>query len=1338
VRERVVHRLLQPHVYVGLDVETELGAKGGAIAAEEDGSLGSFEDVESNFPVACLTIEQIAQQCSVARTVLAVETKPRDHTPLAHMFACPEVLKSYKVVQPIAPNAETMLERSAIGARRVGGWIPGRPRRILITGVACVGKSTLRRHAAEALGARVLCIDRDDSESEPASDPNRVVVVEAVHGLEEPPESWGLVVYLLPPRDHAFRWVRRCLAWLRLGRVFRPPIVTRRPWSLLNLPLILRLLVRNLWNAQSWVREDLDRIATAFQDRTVVTDDVAHALDAIVSFVTTLAETTQPLRRTRNGAMRVFDPGQEPNQWVQYSALLDIWQDEEEPDDLRTFGIRLELPEQPLSDFLNWLPSGRKAEPARDPDRGASGFLALKRRRVWAILQFDRTCCDLANDVAEHRLWSKLQEVTDAKKQRRDILNEVFLECAAALRQPQTTLTEEQGSVLRALWHTELCATAPDESTIGLVNAFPLLVGVDEVFRRIAEHNRARCHNHLRQHDDAVKVLETLADDPYKKKQDSMILRWVGFSALASMADALTHLLRHVEARWYWRKGRVLAEEVQNTFWKHYFVLKLAKSRAEDPGKVSDHGRPRLESLFQEATSKALHDAWLTTPPHLNDKGFVRTVYWRLAWHAAEPRELLSSLKGTMEDLRAITEERGRAFRQPEAALTEDRKQKEILLLQDALLAARECLGECAEKQASWLHPDPASATHQGFTEPVMLMLAWGPLWQAYRTLEEVEKLNCPKPLDANLGEWLETLRKRVRDSWSDFQRVVPAVELEQLIHEPTVTCPAKPKGGKRTLECRDFGCPVHSLRIEEATAAAAGDDPSLRLEEATGAAHRDGPHRPALAGLDYVLTTMARSAAEFDRYLSDRTAEVVSDRSGEREKEGRRTPNIEFISLRRWNSFSPNLGSLAADTVGGGYLLRVWTGKYYLGIAIDPGYNFLENLFNEGLTIADVDLVAVTHAHPDHTDSITNLLTLVRESKKRVLSNPKNTIRFAMSAGVLERYQNFLQAEVEFIPEVVMLSWASAPGNAASQSKLAILASPIRGMEDRLSFELSADPDTLKPLAYIEAIRAHHDDYTKKDSIGFRITIPESNRGGQHQNKLAVGILGDSRYHPELHKGLRDCDVVVLHLGAMLEDSSYRGAAEASCIEDRGQLCHLHRLTPGGCKEEVKKCAQEALYKLLDKNHLYWTGATKLVCDLLQTRETKGRAPLVVLSEFGEELRGGLRADLARRLESHFSDQNREFPGVIPADVGLRIDVAKRTVRCAVCERYWTWKEMDAIAVRPADEGLSFVCWDCQSLRGRELGEILSRRRTQIRPPQKLRDVPAIPESSTDPRSGA
>lgn len=158
--------------------------------------------------------------------------------------------------------------------------------KVLITGVGCVGKSTLRRRVAEALGRKVVCIDRDDAGTEPEVAPDQVLVIESVHGLEEPQESWGLVVYLLPPRWHTLRWIRRGIAWFRTGKVDRPPQVERRPWSLLNIPLIVRLVGRNVWNASCWVKDDRKRINNIFPDcGVVITRDSDLAFRKIINFI---------------------------------------------------------------------------------------------------------------------------------------------------------------------------------------------------------------------------------------------------------------------------------------------------------------------------------------------------------------------------------------------------------------------------------------------------------------------------------------------------------------------------------------------------------------------------------------------------------------------------------------------------------------------------------------------------------------------------------------------------------------------------------------------------------------------------------------------------------------------------------------------------------------------------------------------------------------------------------------------------------------------------------------------------------------------------------------------
>jgi len=155
---------------------------------------------------------------------------------------------------------------------------------ILITGIGCIGKSTLRRRVESHLSNRVVCIDRDDSASLPEVGRDQCLVVEAVHGLDEPHERWGLVVYLLPPPGHLRRWLRRGFAWFRTGRVDRPHRSVRKPWSLLNLPLIARIVVRNVVFARKWVREDLRRMGAICTDRRIVTQDANAAFGRIVTY----------------------------------------------------------------------------------------------------------------------------------------------------------------------------------------------------------------------------------------------------------------------------------------------------------------------------------------------------------------------------------------------------------------------------------------------------------------------------------------------------------------------------------------------------------------------------------------------------------------------------------------------------------------------------------------------------------------------------------------------------------------------------------------------------------------------------------------------------------------------------------------------------------------------------------------------------------------------------------------------------------------------------------------------------------------------------------------------
>ncbi|MFH1680695.1 MAG: MBL fold metallo-hydrolase, partial [Candidatus Eisenbacteria bacterium] len=86
--------------------------------------------------------------------------------------------------------------------------------------------------------------------------------------------------------------------------------------------------------------------------------------------------------------------------------------------------------------------------------------------------------------------------------------------------------------------------------------------------------------------------------------------------------------------------------------------------------------------------------------------------------------------------------------------------------------------------------------------------------------------------------------------------------------------------------------------------------------------------------------------------------------------------PN-KLVVLRRWQSFAPRIPRQGGERLrGGGYYL-LWHGR---GIVIDPGYDFIENFYDEGFSLADVHAVIVTHSHPDHDDDLSSLTTLIHE----------------------------------------------------------------------------------------------------------------------------------------------------------------------------------------------------------------------------------------------------------------------------------------------------------------------------------------------------------------------
>ncbi|MCK4797326.1 MAG: tetratricopeptide repeat protein, partial [Spirochaetes bacterium] len=135
---------------------------------------------------------------------------------------------------------------------------------------------------------------------------------------------------------------------------------------------------------------------------------------------------------------------------------------------------------------------------------------------------------------------------------------------------------------------------------------------------------------------------------------------------------------------------------------------------------------------------------------------------------------------------------------------------------------------------------------------------------------------------------------------------------------------------------------------------------------------------------------------------------------------------NILYI-LRRFNSYTPIINSYSDVSKGGGYFITCDN----QGIVIDPGFNFIENFFNNKLRVADIDKIIITHAHNDHTVDLESIITLIyllnKKLKKEVSPEEfelkRKRVDLYFNAGTFKKYAGWLSLKREEINNFYILN---------------------------------------------------------------------------------------------------------------------------------------------------------------------------------------------------------------------------------------------------------------------------------------------------------------------------
>jgi len=350
------------------------------------------------------------------------------------------------------------------------------------------------------------------------------------------------------------------------------------------------------------------------------------------------------------------------------------------------------------------------------------------------------------------------------------------------------------------------------------------------------------------------------------------------------------------------------------------------------------------------------------------------------------------------------------------------------------------------------------------------------------------------------------------------------------------------------------------------------------------------------------------------------------------------------LVVLRDWNSFSPILrrelrgqgGRGPHERLGGGYFL-VWKGH---GIVIDPGVDFVTQLYRKGLSIADVNTVIVTHCHLDHTRDVESLVDLnyrynrAKGFKPHPANDDFRQLQFRLCDSAFMKYSEYLKTS----------------GCCRTPEQL------VRG----------GNTNRITDFAEVQAVPAQHMDINGREQEAIGLVFVLKNESGP---VVRVGITSDSKWIESLPESFSGCDVIVAHLGTIevgeekaATAGKREGAADAGKDTDTG----------GFLTTDLE-------------NHL----GTKGCFRLLQSVKPK----IFVIGEFGEEL-----VETRFKIIQVFHRlKPKDTHLVLGGDSNLVIGLGKELSVCCShleCARSWTRIPLDQIRpVLGGDFLFQYIC---------------------------------------------
>jgi tetratricopeptide (TPR) repeat protein len=348
--------------------------------------------------------------------------------------------------------------------------------------------------------------------------------------------------------------------------------------------------------------------------------------------------------------------------------------------------------------------------------------------------------------------------------------------------------------------------------------------------------------------------------------------------------------------------------------------------------------------------------------------------------------------------------------------------------------------------------------------------------------------------------------------------------------------------------------------------------------------------------------------------------------------KESHFDEKLSFLMvLREWNSFTPTIPTHDERDRGGGYYLQ----HQGVGVVIDPGYDFIENFYQAGGRLRDIDHIVITHAHDDHTAQLeTLLMQIVQFDKARRIEHEKELEQWkeADSKGVKPEPSHRKQVSL-YMSEGAQRKFAGLVP-LRKDSRLKRVVTLARPEKDELQ-EVKLGDHVLMTV-----LPAYHADVITVGTavgLGFELSFPKV------KGVKRIVMTGDTGYYPPIldkHGEPEEFDGDEWENRPSVEPEPERGLAEiyprkfkGIVNEDNTKLTKRPDLLVahiGSIKKyEFRKVDVEDLSKSKAgswyyPNHLGVLGTLTLL-DQLYPRTA-------LISEFGSELRG-FHAELVKQI---------------------------------------------------------------------------------------------------------